>query len=138
MAAKKKKKIKPQPSYESLKKTWYAKLKKSGFEDLEKDEYNFKAGTHGSYFRTKETVRNYYAKSEYYSIAGQFLHNYEFESNLEKVIWEYHANGISIRNIVMLLKKVRIKRNKDDIHKVLKKLVTEMKKRYLVGFETNE
>lgn len=117
--------------YNSLKKEWYEKLADSGFKDIEQDEFKFKHVSHASYFGREIVKRNYHAKSEYYSMAGQFLNSYKFESELEKVIWEYHANGISLRNIAKLLKTVEIDMNKDSVHGVLKKLVAEMKKRYL-------
>lgn len=124
----KKKPSKPQ-SYEKLKEVWYKKLEKSGFEDIEKDEYNLKQ--HSSRFAEPVVVRNWHAKSEYYSMAGQFLNNYKFASNLEKVIWEYHSNGISMRNIAKLLKRVKIiKPNKDNINEIISRLIAEMKKMY--------
>ena len=138
MAVQKKKRSKAKVApkdYRSLKKIWYDKLAKSGFDDIEYNEEKFKHVSHGSYFGRTEVARNYYPKMEYYSMAGQFLHNHKFQSNLEKVIWEYHANGISIRNIIKLLNKVRIYRKKDEIHAVIKALVHEMKKKHLVGYE---
>lgn len=127
------KKTKKQPnssqSYEKLKEVWYKKLERSGFEDIEKDEFNLKQ--YSSRFAEATVVRNWHAKSEYYSMAGQFLNNYKFNSRLEKIIWEYHSNGISIRDIVKILKKVRVSQLKRArIHQILAKLVLEMKKMY--------
>ncbi len=133
MKTPKKKKPKAPESFQDLKATWYAKLEKSGFEDAERDEYTLRFSS--SKFNTDETARNYYAKLEYYTMAGKFLHDHKFVSNLEKVIWEYHVNGISARNIAKLLKKVKIiKPNKDNVSQIIARLVKEMKKIYLVGY----
>lgn len=123
---------KPQPNLKELQKEWYEKLEKSGFQDIEKDEYNFKTVTHASRFSQEVVARTYEAKSEYYSMCGRFLHEYKFESELERVIFEYHAEAISTRNIAKLLKKVKIiKPNKDNVSQIIKKLVIKMKKMYL-------
>lgn len=92
--------------YEKLRDKWYKKLKKAGFEDIEQDEYNLKKWSSLPALKTPATV--WYAKVEYYNLADRFLHEHKFESELEKIIWEYHANAVSTRNIAKLLKKVRV------------------------------
>lgn len=124
---------KPQ-DYKTLKDLWYKKLAKTGFYDIEWDEYDFKDVTPSVRFSRPIVIRNWHAKSEYYSMAGRFLHEYKFASNLEKAIWDYHSNGISARNIVKLLKKVKvIKPNKDNISTIIKRLVGKMKEMYMTG-----
>lgn len=131
----KQKKTKKPESLASLKKKWYAKLEKSGFEDAERPEFDrYALKSSSDKFNTADTVRDYYAKTEYYSMARKFLHDYKFSSNLEKVIWEYHTEGISVRNIAKLLKKVKFKMNKDKVNAVTMRLEKEMKKLYLVGY----
>ncbi len=70
-------------------------------------------------------------------MAGQFLNNYNFRSKLEKVIWEYHCNGISYRNIAKLLRKVKTSMtpNKDNINAIINKLEIEMKKLYMPHYK---
>ncbi len=63
-------------------------------------------------------------------MAESFLNDYKFESRVERIIWEYHANGISIRDIVKLLQKVRIKRHKEQVNAVIMFLRAAMKKMY--------
>lgn len=133
---------KKQPSnkpedYQKIRDVWYRKLERTGFEDIEQDEYNFKTGLNSYRFKNKDVLRDYHAKSEYYSMAGQFLHSHKFASNLEKTIWEYHANAISVRNIAKLLSKVRTTRkmNKDSVNKIVQRLTTEMKRKYVTGFK---
>lgn len=131
----KKKPNKPE-SYQKLKVYWYKKLAKSGFRDIERDGPKYKIESYDTQFNTQEAARTWYAKSEYYSMARRFLHDYKFKSNLEKVIWEYHSEGISYRNIAKLLKNVKIMiPNKDNVNNIVKRLIVEMKKMYLVGYE---
>ncbi len=129
-------KVRKPRTYEEERKIWYKKLSKS-FQDIEKDEFNFKTGLNSSRFKNSNTLRDYHAKSEYYSMAGQFLNNFKFSSNLERIIWEYHSNAVSCRNIAKILRRVSTSRkfNKDSINKVIRSLVIEMKKLYLVGFK---
>lgn len=117
--------------YLKLREVWYKKLSKAGFEDAEENENSLKQ--YSSRFATPIAIRNWHVKSEYYSMAGQFLHNYIFESALHKTIWEYHLNGIGVRDIAKLLKRVKIfKPNKDNIQKIIADLVIKMKEMYLV------
>lgn len=121
----------PEEQYQKLREVWYKKLSKAGFEDAEENENSLKQ--YSSRFATPVAIRNWHAKSEYYSMAGQFLHNYKFESPLQKTIWEYHLNGIGVRDIAKLLKRVKIfKPNKDNIQKIIADLVIKMKEMYLV------
>lgn len=115
---------------QTLKEVWHGKLQRSGFEDIERDELRLK--TMSNKFNTDMVRRNWHAKSEYYSMAGQFLHNYQFKTRLERIIWEYHANGLSIRDIAKILKKVKITSIKRGaIFKKIKKLTVEMYKMYM-------
>lgn len=119
-------------NYPKLREVWYKKLAQSGFQDAEEDDFHLKQ--YSNRFAQPTAIRNWHAKSEYYSMAGQFLHTHKFASNLEKTIWEYHVNGIGVRDIAKLLKKVRvIKPNKDNVQAIIAKLVVEMKLKYLVG-----
>lgn len=120
--------------YQSLKTVWYAKLKKSGFKDAEKNEHRLKQWS--SKFKAPNIRNSWDSKHEYYSMARQFLNNYKFESNLEKAIWEYHVEGISYRNIAKLLKKVKtsITPNKDNINTIVNLLEIEMKIMLMPGF----
>lgn len=94
---------------------WYKKAKKSGFEDIEREELHLKKWSsatfmekkNGSYFNEKKVY--YDSVQEYYQMAGRFLHDYAFETPLEKTIWAYHADGISVRKIANILKKKEAK-----------------------------
>ncbi len=135
MSTKSHKKIKITKEQELLdqKAIWYKKLEQSGFKDIEKDEHRLKQWS--SKLNTDVVRRNWEAKNEYYSMARRFLNNYKFESNLEKNIWAYHAEGISARNISKLLKKVRINKYFVTISVITRRLAYEMKKMYIPGFK---
>lgn len=123
-------------SFKTLQEKWYRKLAKTkskeypnGFQDLEKNEYEFKK-PHLS-VTDKRFFKSWKIKLEYYSMAGKFLHDYKFKNNRERIIWEYHANGISIRGIVKLLRGVRVGVNRGNINRTLIRLREDMKKMYM-------
>lgn len=130
MKAKQQKKKKPQTLSE-LREVWYKKLERSGFDDIEATEYRLKRSVHD--FTLPVVNRDWYAKNEYYSMAGLFLNSYKFKSNIEKVIFEYHANGISVRDIAKIISKARVlKADRNRVWYILKPLIALMKKTYLV------
>lgn len=131
-----------------LKKIWYAKLKEDyvdkdgttvkGFVDIES-----KTGIIANYFtdrRDRNGLSDIYrfAKAEYYRLAERFLNEYEFENQLDKIMWEYHVNAISYRDIAITLDKLAIYNlnggaiGKDYVLKRIKPLIKEMKNRYLI------
>lgn len=136
--------------YDDLRKIWYAKLKntkfveapknkifeldqteETKFNDIEQSDGNLKIWS--SRFRTPAAVRNWKTKSSYYYMANHFLTEHKFINKTEKLIWEYHANGASIRNIVKILKtkltdKQSAKYNRNDVWEIIKRLSNIMKK----------
>lgn len=108
-----------------LKDKWDAKLKDSGFVDIEQDETRL-INLASNFFRNRFNATKYEAKVEYYQIAGQFLHGHKFKNKTEKLIWALHSDGKSIREIVEALDKEGVKTYKDRIHKILKTLSKEM------------
>jgi len=76
-------------------------------------------------FKTAYIVHK--AKEDYYYMTEQFLNSYDFESGLEKVIWEYHSNGMSKRNITKTLLGVKIKINSTKVWQIINKLSKIMK-----------
>lgn len=89
-------------SFEEQKQQWYDKLRKEGFKDIETSSGLLTKGF-GKYFRQRAQTN---LNEEYYSLARKFIWDYKFDSELERVIWEYHAEGVSYRDIVKILKKV--------------------------------
>jgi len=112
-----------------LQKQWYKKVKKeTDFKDIEQDEDHL-VDWSDRFYRQK-FLDTYEAKAEYYYMATHFLNDYKFETTLDKIIWEYHSNGISFTNISKLLKKVRKKVSRDQVEIVINKLKTAMRKLY--------
>lgn len=115
---------------ERLKEIWYKKLKDTGFDDIElSEQYSNRRSTSRSNDWIDPLLRQ--ATEDYYTMAYHFLHSYEFESEIEKVIWEYHAEGLSIRNIVKILKDVKVETNRIKVWKTVNRLTTIMKGLYL-------
>lgn len=115
-------------NYRKLRKEWYAKLKESGFNDIEASETRLKSTSYDNlvYPSEKQLPSSIVlqAKIEYREMADDFLNTYAFKSNLERVIWEYHANSISYRNIAKLLYTAKITKTKnyDFIFQIVKRL----------------
>ena len=116
--------------FNKLKAKWYKKLKASGFEDIELRHNNLK--NRESLFSDTRMISRFQAKQVYYQLATRFLNEYTFKNNRERIIWEYHANGISVRNIVKLLKKVRIKTYRRAVWVIIDNLRNSMKQKYMV------
>lgn len=107
-----------------LKKTWYARLKKEGFKDIEKNEYILKH--YDSYYNRQQNY-NYGIRTQrdlYYSMATHFLNDHKFETELERVIWTYHSEGISQRSITKLLTEVKLVswKSRFKVYQTIKKL----------------
>lgn len=124
--------------YAKLKKVWYKKLAKSGFEDIETNKEKLKVWSNR--FTQQKSVDSREAKEQYYHMATSFLNSYKFSSQIEKIIWEYHTEGISGRDIAKILKKTKVfKSNRQTIWLMIKHLKNEMKKMYMPSYwENNE
>lgn len=110
-----------------LQKTWYGKIQKAGFKDIEQDENNLKIWD--SYrIKAKHTPETFQAKQDYYQFATDFLNTHEFKTKTEKLIWESHSQGLSAREIVNLWKQ---KGRKDLAFPGLQKLLTKLSKEML-------
>lgn len=83
---------------------WKKKLKASGFQDQEIDEYLQKDSEY--YRRNYSNTIKVEAKETYYRLAGQFLYSHKFTTQKEELIWKLHAEGLSDRDIADRLKKL--------------------------------
>lgn len=109
----------------ALKKKWDKKLKSSGFEDIEQDDGNLKLWS-SHFFKVRFNETLFGAKEEYYRLAGQFLHEKVFKDHKTKLIWQLHSEGISIRDIVIALKKRGFKAYKNAVHRIVQDLTEQM------------
>lgn len=117
-------------TFKQLQAKWYKKLKDSGFDDVEKNEIYLKKYS----YVADCTPDVWNAKVYYYQIAEHFLNTHTFKSPIERIIWEYHTNGISVRNISKLLKdaKVRVYK-KTAVCEITQKLRKQMFEEYGVS-----
>lgn len=123
--------------YKKLKAIWYKKLQKQGFKDIENESGYLK--TWSSYFGEKRVNDRRELREPYYDMATIFLNEYEFKTNLDKIIWGHHARGEDIRSIAIIVTKARHKKiSFQNVFVIVKRLAVEMKKMYLPSYQDNE
>ncbi len=129
MATRPKKPLNPN-DYQAQKKYWYAKLKQSGFDDIELSDTTLKLGS--EQFRRARSMQGWQAKAAYYQMASNFLNDHRFANRLERIIWQYHSEGISVRDISITLNKAKTHRkmSKDIVWAIVNRLTKIMKKLY--------
>lgn len=112
-------------TYKQLQREWDRRLAKEGFVDAEQRDGNLKTWSSDYYLNyPDETRREAYAG--YFRLAGQFLYSYQFETTVDRLVWEYHSQGKSIREIPKLLWKQRIRLKKSSVGVIIKRLAKEM------------
>lgn len=88
----------------ALQKLWYRRLKEEGFADIEVMD---SLGSMDSpmMVQTASSIGARFDSSveEYYRLARLFLHDAEFESELERHCWQLHSEGIAYREISLSL-----------------------------------
>lgn len=116
--------------YAAQKKYWYDKLKQSGFDDIELSDTTLKLGS--EQFRRPRSMHGWQAKAAYYQMASNFLNDHRFDNRLERIIWQYHSEGISVRDIAITLNKAKVHRkmSKDIVWAIVNRLTKIMKKLY--------
>lgn len=117
-------------NFTALQAEWYKKLADSGYEDIEYKDGSIRSCSPRSTRAKDPSLRQ--ATQEYYYMSYHFLNEYKFETELEKVIWEYHTEGISVRSICKLLSDTEVaKMSRWAVWDTIRRLETEMKRRYL-------
>lgn len=125
--------------FKDLEQRWYKKLKTSGFDDHEngpgKQDLPLVPKKSGAlyFLRDKERYASggFEVKQEYYRLAGHFLHEYSFDTDLDFEIWKLHAEGQSVRKTVIILAHKGIKTYKRQVDECIRRLVLEMKNLYV-------
>lgn len=114
------KKKKPNKQLNRLIKEWDEKLKASGFNDIEdrkRDTLKSWSGTSWLITTTNGVVKpsakktNYgyttlawkESQAEYYRLAAQCLHEAEFKTTQQRLIWQLHSEGLSYAEISPIL-----------------------------------
>lgn len=119
-----------------LKDFWYKKLHKSGFEDIERDEWTLKRPLSKIFQRRDGLVKSgrWEMRQQYYYMAEHFLNSYKFDSKFDENVWMYHSNGLGVREITKTLNKLRRKKktNRDAVWKIIKKYEYIMRKLFWV------
>lgn len=116
-------KKKNQKTLTQLIKEWDKRLKESGFDDIESRKTGALRGSGGDVYLGNKTIettasnqnrieiknegvcRGYTSltwkesQAEYFRIASQCLHEKEFKSVLERIIWQLHAEGFTYQEI---------------------------------------
>lgn len=113
-----------------LQREWDIRLKESGFQDIESKKGTL---TRGAPRITDKSPLQIQVIDSYYSMASYFFNEHNFDSELEKTIWNYHAEGLNSREISIVLRSAGIKEGSHyvTIWKIIKRLEKEMKAKYL-------
>jgi hypothetical protein len=114
--------------FKQIQDEWYKKLKDEGFVDIEnsvtladgKKGYE-NTGRAGPNLKNK-TSEQFEAVLLYYQNCRSFLTCYNFDSDLDRTIWELYSEGVPYRDISKELIKNNIKLNKDSVSKIVKRL----------------
>lgn len=132
------KKLTAKAELAKLQKIWYGKLKKEGFNDIEANECQLKVWTNSAVSGYSQAEID--AKQIYYRLANHFLTEYEFETILDKVIWEYHVNGVGIRAIAdELFRVLKVPRmGRQTVYRIIKRLQKIMYAKYKIEHNDDE
>ena len=92
--------------FKTLQREWYKKLKDSGFKEIEdtSSPLEMLKTWHSSYFINRNTPDTFLAKQSYFQSASRFLHSNKFKSEKDRLIWEMHCDGATLRGIASELK----------------------------------
>lgn len=82
-----------------LKKEWYCFLKKTGFEDLEVGIRLLRPAEQLNLRIDFQSQVTYHAKRDYYQWAQECLTTCSFDSMVDRLIWQHHAEGYTTREI---------------------------------------
>lgn len=92
-------------AFKALDAKWQKKLSAEGFDDIEDRDSprEMLKAWHGTVFKNNLTPDQFLARQEYYTQARSFLEHYKFKSPLDKRIWRLHSEGLSYRNIALVV-----------------------------------
>jgi hypothetical protein len=131
----KRKQLSPEQELKKLQRDWYKKLKRDGFQDIEQPDGNLKVWSqslNNDRHLGRHTSRRQ-AHAEYYYYANQWLNEGKFDLRLDKIIWEYHSNGISMRGISKLLKQTKVCiLSRTSVYNIIKDIRQKMFRAYSI------
>ncbi len=116
-----KKKYYETDDFKELQKSWYGKLKDSGFNDVE--NFENENMIQPEIFKVDKVQS--FGGSEYYDFCQAVLREYNFERHVDQLIFELHTEGKSVREIEIYLqnhsdKKLKYRAINDVINKIKK------------------
>lgn len=95
-----------------LQKHWYNLLSRSGFRDAE--TFLPKYGWHSQdYLKRpcKDLGRKYKSDTYDHYLQARHFYNYgKFKENIDKIIWYYYSEGLSLREIAKEIKNINVNR----------------------------
>ncbi len=99
---------------------WDKKLEDSGFEDIEKTEYN-------DFVRPQEFTKRkvkYEGGFDYYKYCQLVLREYDFKRDIDRFIFECHTEGLSVRDIEIRLAETSVRKLK---YRVISDIINKIK-----------
>lgn len=85
--------------FNKLKEEWYRKLENEGFVDAELTESRLHVDT--AKFQDRDAIMGFYDR------VTNYFYNAAFEPKIEKAVLMYYSEGLSIREIAIILKRSR-------------------------------
>lgn len=119
--------------FNALRDFWYKKAEESGFEDHEHPDGRLKARS--DRWVDIRRLRMQESNEAYFKLARQFLFDHTFIKERDRILWEYHVEGLSTREISKILKTVKIKLSKPQVARDLKRMKAIMKRMYFTSYE---
>lgn len=110
--------------FRKLQNTWYKKLAKSGFKDIEETGHDdpFLKRWHKHDIATAYESGRAQETEKYFRVCRQFLNQHNFDTGTEKLIWALHSEGKSVREIAK-----EVEYEKSHVHNI----ITALRKRML-------
>ena len=84
-------------SFKKLQDEWYAKLKATGFNDIE--EGTKLKDYHSTNWNNQEAAFRKQVTEDYYDKAMEIFRRYRFKNPKERLVWLLHAQGHTVRDI---------------------------------------
>lgn len=79
--------------FKKINRKWKKKLKASGFKDIESNEFTLQHFSYEIAYKHNTFTLDYYSKCD------SFLLTHTFPNQIDKLIWQMHADGKSVRQI---------------------------------------
>jgi hypothetical protein len=124
--------------FKQLHRAWMDKLKDEGFKDIEDVNSPLEMLKTWDSMYFLDGAESFSEVEEYYQIARELLNTHDFDSAIEKIVWEFHSEGMSVRAIELKLIESKIyawealalgknlkavtKLNKDAINVIIQRL----------------